>query len=388
LSKYIQVMYFRRQLLLAICFLLLPPLYAQEQVTLTFVGDIMGHGAQIKDAAYHEVHFPKYNPYKHCFQYVKRYLSKSDFTIGNLEVTLAGAPYSGYPTFSSPVSLLEACCDAGIDVFALANNHVLDRGSRGLVRTTKKLEARNVPYMGAYRDTATRDSLSGLVLAKGAMRVGLLNYTYGTNGIVAKHPIVVNRIDTVLIGRDIDLLREKNVDEIVVMLHWGNEYQLKPSKTQRRLASYLHRKGIRIIIGSHPHVVQPIDWNKKEQKLCVYSLGNFISNQRECPKDIGLIVHITLSKGGKGTVIEDVSYQTTYVHRYAQGDGYGFTVLPCSYIGKDTIAYYNSHFRSKANRDEMFIRNKLSSSKARYLQYADQFDDVIPEAIKLLPWTP
>ncbi|QZT38381.1 CapA family protein [Halosquirtibacter xylanolyticus] len=381
-------MCFGRHFLLILCFLFFQPAIAQDRVTLTFIGDIMGHGAQIEDAAYHERHFPDVNAYQHCFQYVKRSLSKSDFTIGNLEVTLAGAPYAGYPTFSSPASLLDASRDAGIDVFALANNHVLDRGSRGVVRTTRKLESRGIPYMGAYRDSASHDSLNGLVLQKGDFRIGVLNYTYGTNGITARPPIMINYIDTVQIKNDIDSIRKKQVDEVVVMLHWGNEYQLKPSRSQRRLTTFLHENGVRVVIGSHPHVVQPIDWNREKQELCVYSLGNFISNQRESPKDIGLIVHVTLMKNGEKTHVEDVSYQTTYVHRFKESNGYCFTVLPYSFIGKDSIAFYNSKLRSKASSDEKVIRELLGKSKARYLQYDDQFDDSIPCDIKPKVWVP
>lgn len=373
------------RLLLLVVVLSCPSLLiGQNRLSLTFIGDIMGHGAQIKDAQYREVLDSTNNPYSHCFKYVNRSLSDADFTVGNLEVTLGVKPYSGYPTFSSPVALLDACVAAGVDIFALANNHVLDRGSRGVKSTIAALEKRRLPYMGAYKDSVAREAKNGLIIEKNNIRVGLLNYTYGTNGIKVKAPTQVNYIDTTLIKEDIACLRVKNPDQIIVMLHWGCEYHLSPSIAQRRLKEFLYRNGISIIIGSHPHVVQPIEWDKQNKRLCVYSLGNFVSNQREAPKDIGLIAHVELKKDENGCVLDSVSYQTTYVHRYVQGDGYGFEVLPFSYIGQDSILHLDSMRSSKAKMDEAKIRRLLAKSKAYYHQYNDQFktsnmDSIVPK---------
>ncbi|QZE14883.1 CapA family protein [Halosquirtibacter laminarini] len=358
-------------------------LFGQKRVSMTFIGDIMGHGAQLEDADYKLHQDSLVNPYQHCFQYIKRSLSKSDFTIGNLEVTLAGEPYSGYPTFSSPTSLLEACRNAGIDLFALANNHVMDRGFRGVRRTISALEERNIPYMGAYIDSASRANKSYLVLEKEGIRIGVLNYTYGTNGIAVRPPIVVNKIDTTQIRQDVACLQQKGVDQIVTMFHWGYEYHLKPSVAQKKLTSFMHHLGVRVVIGSHPHVVQPINWNREKGELCVYSLGNFISNQRECPKDVGLIVNLEFVKDSISCRLDSVSYQTTYVHRYPQGEGYGFEVLPYHYVGGDSIAAFDKTFRKKASHDVHVIDSLLKKSDAYAHQYSDQFKDIIPKRIKM-----
>ena len=166
-------------------------LSSQERITLLFVGDLMQHRAQI-DAA--RTSDGKYD-YSPCFSLVKEEISRADIAIGNLEVTLGGKPYQGYPTFSAPDEYLQAIKDAGFDVLLTANNHCLDRGKTGLERTITQIESFSIPYAGTYRNAIERKQLYPLFIRKKGFCIAMLNYTYGTNGIKASAPNIVNYID-------------------------------------------------------------------------------------------------------------------------------------------------------------------------------------------------
>lgn len=263
---------------------------------LLFVGDLMQHQAQINAARTAKDGYD-YSP---CFEYVKEEIGKADFSIANLEVTLGGKPYRGYPAFSAPDEYLYAIRDAGFNVLVTANNHSLDRGRKGLERTIQLIDSLNIPYAGTYINAEEREKRYPLLLEKNGFRIAILNYTYGTNGIVVTPPNIVNYIDTTIISKDIEASKALNPDAIFACMHWGIEYQSLPDKTQKRLADWLIQKGVDHIIGCHPHVVQPIEvrqdsaTNKKH--LVVYSLGNFISNMSARHTDGGLMVEMKLTK--------------------------------------------------------------------------------------------
>ena len=174
-------------------------LSAQERITLLFVGDLMQHQAQI-DAARTPQGTYDYSP---CFSLVKEQIAQADIAIGNLEVTLGGRPYKGYPAFSAPDEYLKAIKDAGFDILLTANNHCLDRRKQGLERTLLMLDSLNIPHAGTYRDSAERRSSYPLIIEKKGFRIALLNYTYGTNGIPTTTPNIVNRIDKTVMQNDI-----------------------------------------------------------------------------------------------------------------------------------------------------------------------------------------
>lgn len=255
--------------------LLCLPLSAQDRITLLFAGDLMQHQAQI-DAARQGGGYD----YTDCFKHVKQEISKVDLAIGNLEVTLGGKPYSGYPAFSAPDEYLYAIKDAGFDVLLTANNHCLDRRKKGLERTILMLDSLEIPHAGTYINKEEREKGYPLLVERKGFRVALLNYTYGTNGIETTSPNVVNYIDKEQIKRDILDARRKFPDVIIACMHWGIEYRSLPERSERELADWLIAQGVDHVIGSHPHVLQPMEIKKDARTparhVVVYSLGNFI----------------------------------------------------------------------------------------------------------------
>ena len=271
-------------------------LSSQERITLLFVGDLMQHQAQI-DAAH--VSEGKYD-YSSCFSLIKEQISQADLAIGNLEVTLGGRPYRGYPMFSAPDEYLQAIKDAGFDILLTANNHCLDRGKKGMERTIQLLDSSGIRYAGTYKNLSERRQRYPLFINRNGFRIALLNYTYGTNGIKATSPNIVNYIDKNTILQDIQSAKARQPDAIIACMHWGNEYQSLPSREQRQLADWLLEQGVTHIIGSHPHVIQPMELRTDTltgtQHAIVYSLGNFISNMSNVNTDGGLVFTLELEK--------------------------------------------------------------------------------------------
>jgi poly-gamma-glutamate synthesis protein (capsule biosynthesis protein) len=294
-------------------------------VSLVFAGDIMGHSPQFS-AAYNPA--TKTYHYEACFEQVKNYISRADFAIANLEVTLAGPPYEGYPRFSSPDALADGLKYAGYDVLLTANNHVADRGRKGLERTLDILRNRKFLFAGSYYNQAQRDSLYPLMLEKSGLRIALLNSTYSTNGIAVTAPNIVNRIDTTQIRKDIQQAKERNADIIIMAIHWGAEYALQASENQRNLARWMAQNGIGLIIGSHPHVVQNAEiilTDDGREVPVYYSVGNSISNQRKPHTDGGIMVQVTLNPG-TGQIISH-SYLPVFVHKGKLHGQYQFHLI-------------------------------------------------------------
>lgn len=306
------------------CSLSLATLAQSARLKVVFAGDIMGHDSQIASAlATGEAGYD----YKPCFQYLRPYLQEADLVIGNLEVTFAGEPYKGYPAFSSPDELAAALKWAGFDILVNANNHALDRGRSGLERTLEVLHDREIVQTGTFRDPEARAAYYPLVVEKKGIRIALLNYTYGTNGISDRPPAIVNRIDRARMQEDLQKARTADPDFILVSIHWGSEYQLKESQEQRELAAFLFDHGAHAIIGSHPHVVQPIR-GQGAGDLVVYSMGNMISNQRTRYRDGGILVELTLSKDDRQII--DHGYLPVWVWKPGTKKGTGFTLVPAN----------------------------------------------------------
>lgn len=266
-----------------------------DTLRLLFVGDLMQHQGQI-DAA----RTARGYDYSACFAYVKEVISQADFAVANLEVTLGGKPYRGYPAFSAPDEYLTAIHDAGFNVLLTANNHCLDRGRKGLERTLRLIDSLHIPAAGTYTDIEDRRTRYPLLLEKKGFRIALLNYTYGTNGIPVPSPAVVNLIDTTVIAQDIEKARQLHPDVLLACMHWGVEYQSLPGKEQQKLAQWLFAKRVDHIIGAHPHVVQPIEVHTdsltRQKRLVAYSLGNFISNMSARRTDGGLMLQMEFVK--------------------------------------------------------------------------------------------
>lgn len=271
-----------------------------DTLRLVFAGDIMGHAPQITSA---KTATGAYD-YAPCFKYVKPFLDRADIAIGNLELTLPGkAPYTGYPMFRSPDALASGLKNAGFDLLVTANNHSNDAHGLGVTNTIETLRKEGFLQTGTFKNQRDRDALYPLMIYKNGFKIALLNYTYDTNGVPTEAPTIVNLIDKERIAADLAEARARKPHYIIVVMHWGLEYQLTENAVQREQAKFLIQNGADMIIGSHPHVVQPIrmeratlpDGSEKEV-LVVYSLGNFISNQQQPNTDGGILFQVDLLK--------------------------------------------------------------------------------------------
>jgi len=325
------------------------------RVSLLFAGDVMGHDSQIASAF--DANSKAYD-YTSCFAAIRPYVEAADISIANLEVTLAGPPYKGYPQFSSPDELAITLKESGFDVLVTANNHCVDRGKRGLERTIAMLDSFNIPHTGTFVDTVSRMNDSPLVVEKNGFKIALLNYTYGTNGIPVPKGSIVNHLDTAIMRSDIEKAKSMTPDVIIVFTHWGLEYQSLPTKNQKDLTEFCLALGVHMVIGAHPHVIQPMEWRKGSNQFVAYSLGNFVSGQRKRYTDGGAMAYVELQKiqfkpDSSITNIDSAGYYLQWVHRTP--DKYkDYYILPVYHTENDTV----SHLKDDA-------------SKALYKTFAD-----------------
>jgi poly-gamma-glutamate synthesis protein (capsule biosynthesis protein) len=232
--------------------------------------------------------------FRTSFAGIKSHFDRADIAIVNLETTIShNSRYSGYPCFASPAEYADALAWLGVDVALLANNHCCDKGARGVLSTIAKLDTLGIAHTGLFH--CAEDSLRNSILRfeRNGIKLSLLNYTYGTNGNPIPKGCAVNLIDTLKMANDI-AAASVGADCVVACVHWGYEYQRQPSRSQRQLAQLLHRNGVDIVVGSHPHVVQP--YAATESEITIFSLGNFVSNQRDRYTDGGLLAEIEIVK--------------------------------------------------------------------------------------------
>ena len=286
-----------------------------KTITIGAIGDILIHTPVYEDAKTKDGY-----DFERMFAPVKEMLGEPDFTIANQESIAGGSKLglSGYPAFNSPYEISDTLQDSGIDLVTLANNHSLDKGEKGILSSLSYYEKIGMPYVGMYKDQ--EDAKQERILTIEGMKVGFLSYTYGTNGIPIPDgkDYLVNYLEDQKIISDLKSIRGK-ADIVLINAHWGNEYERNPSDEQRRLAQLMADNGADIIIGHHPHVLQPIEWieHNDGETLVVYSLGNFLSGQVRDYKDIGGMVTIeieqTKSDAGTETTVLNPSFTPTYV---------------------------------------------------------------------------
>ena len=304
--------------------------FEDSTISLFFVGDLMGHQPMISAAKISDSN--KYE-YAHWFQYITPTIEKHDFAIANLEVALGGEPFTGYPQFSSPDSFAEGAKKSGFDFLITANNHSLDRGKKGLERTIDVLDQLKIEHTGTFKDEKSRsDNYPYIKLLKGK-KIAILNFTYGTNGLKVELPNIVNAIDTIQIKEDIKKAKALKSDFILVTIHWGSEYQRNYNDFQSNLAQWLCDEGADAIIGMHPHVVQPMEImhpknNKTKNIPIAYSLGNFVSNQRDQYKNGGIGVGLELKIKNNELRFDNWSYLPFWVR--LGGNPKGYYIIPVS----------------------------------------------------------
>jgi len=338
--------------------------------TLCFVGDLMCHSTQFNYAKVGADTFDFTGVYKE----VKQYLSSADLTVGNLETVIAGKNkgYSGYPYFNAPDDYVYALNDAGFDLLITANNHALDQGWEGVKRTIEVIDENKIHRTGTYLSQEDRDSLR--IFQINSIKIAILAYSENTNGLPFPKgkDFVINLIDEEVIKRDITKAREKGVDIVLVHLHYGPEYNREPSDYQKQIVQKIIELGADIIIGGHPHVVQPVDFfktnnTKLDSGFVAYSMGNFISNQRWRYSDAGVILNLEISKNimSDSIYISEVRYLPTWVFRGQTERGREYIILP-SHNSDDSTYYYltdqDKKLMKEAFSDTKEIINKYSTN--------------------------
>lgn len=320
---------------------------APQSAELLFVGDAMQHQAQL-DAAKAAGRGKGYD-YSGCFTLIAPEVTAADYAVCNLEVPLGGGPdYSGYPCFSAPDSYAQALMDAGFDMFLTANNHCLDRRDKAARRTIAALDSLGADHTGTFHDAADRSEKVPFIKDINGIKVGFLNYTYGTNGIPPCDGVEVSLIDKGKIKSEIKAARRAGAEILCVAIHWGVEYVLLPNINQKETARFLIDEGVDLIIGGHPHVIQPMEivHNEKEGKdvLLVYSLGNFISNMKTADTRGGALVRARIERNAEGKARFVKADYDTFLSAKPEGAHMNFFVVP-SWMPEKIPASQRGHWQ-------------------------------------------
>ncbi len=305
-------------------------------IRLAVIGDVMCHKAQLK-AAY-EKSCQCYR-FDNVFAYIKKYLSFPHLAIANLETTLPGNShlYGGYPLFGSPDALVRALRNAGVDLLSLANNHSLDTGRLGLVRTRQVSYRLGFYHLGTYSSHNEWNRQRVLLIRKKGFRLAFLNYSYGTNGIPIPRDVRVNILNKNNLAKDLRVAYSMKPDATIVLLHFGKEYNRFPSNLQKFYVNYAFHHGADIVLGTHSHVLQPFQIQKKKdiygrtrKRFVAYSLGNFISNQRWRYTSGGIILYFDLIKVRKEKQVRlgGIHYEPIWVYVEKKRNKKNYYVLP------------------------------------------------------------
>ncbi|MFX3673506.1 MAG: CapA family protein [Paenisporosarcina sp.] len=322
---------------------------------LVAIGDILLHRPVYKDAATPEGSYD----FSSMFTKVKPFLESADLAIANQETMIGGEELglSSYPMFNSPYEIGDALKDVGIDMVTIANNHTLDKGEKAIHNAINYWDSIGMPYTGAFSSEKDRAVIRTIV--KNDITFSFLAYSYGTNGMPVPEdkPYLINLIDLPLIQQDVEKAKRSS-DVVVVSMHWGNEYELTPNQTQIDLAKELSNMGIDIIIGHHPHVLQPMDWIERtdgSKTFVLYSLGNFLSAQEGLERSIGAIGGVEITKTvyqGKTEIrLSNPSFIPTYVYNSNKSN---FEVIPMYQLNETYLPGFQQHYENTQNHLKQF----------------------------------
>lgn len=318
-----------------------------EPITFTFtaLGDTLCHNTQYWDAYNKQTGIYDFS---YVYDDIRSYTEASDITISSLETTFAGEDrgYSNYPTFNTPDSLATALKGIGIDIISTAGNHALDYGYSGLCRSIDVLNNAGLSHLGTYKSAEEQEQI--LIKDVKGVKIAFINYTYGTNGIPVPSgkEYCVNLIDKELIKKQIAQAKEAKVDMIVACMHWGTEYRTTANSEQKELADFLFKNGVDVIIGNHPHVLEPmekrtvtLDDGTIKDCFVVYALGNFTADQREEITRDSAILNLTITKNSDGKIsIDKVNYVPIYMYKNKNISTKKFKILDI----EKTISEYES----------------------------------------------
>lgn len=379
------------------------PVKPVSSATVSVVGDILTH-LSVLDAA-HDTKTGAYE-FDPFFEYVTPYISKADYAVANLEVTLAGAErkYTGYPRFNAPDSIATSMKTAGFDMALTANNHCFDTGLTGLQRTLRIAANTGMNTLGTVYD---KGATKYIVKKINGISIGMVCYTFETgdkypdrpsiNGILTSVESVghinsfdYNQMDKFYaeMEQHIKGMRAEGAEATIVYIHWGNEYQLAPVNSQKNIAQKLCDMGIDVIVGGHPHVIQPMDLltsttDENHKTVCLYSTGNFLSNQRRNLMDLktgntedGIVFSVTFTKYSNGTVaLEDTNVLPTWINLHKVNGKNVYSILPLDQgvsdwktaFGLTDAEYTNA--KESYDRTMSLVEKGLNKSKA-YLKEA------------------
>lgn len=366
-------------------------------VNMLVAGDITAHIPQIQQAKIGEDEYD----FTSSFEIIAPYLEDADIAVGDLETSQAGPDlsfwgytgYTGYPLFNAPQELSKALAEAGFDAFTIANNHTLDRGYEGLMETLSHVRGLGVKTFGAYKSPEERNN--PLIIERDGLEIAFIGYTYGLNGIPVPegHEYCVNLApdfnDITPLIEDIETARANGADLVAVFPHWGEMYVSEPQPQRlREVASEMAEAGADLIMGSHPHTIQPIEWFFNEDEdgqeratLAVYSFGNFISNQHYPHNptpfvEYGLLLDVDLTKNMETgeAWISGVDYEITWVHR-----DWRHRILPLSDVFDESPQDYNLS-ETKVEELQTWYQNNVEvvekyghpEDKARALDIAEK----------------
>lgn len=311
-------------------------------LTLSAVGDDLLHNTvswdcQTADGGY---------DFTHLYAHIAPYVKGSDIAFVNQEVVLTGE-VKAYPNLAAPAEAADALKAAGFNVVNMATNHALDQGVDGLETAIKNVRARNFDAVLGVHDSA-QDADTPVIVEKQGVKIGFLSYTYDMNGYTLPDgkTYMIDVIDEAKMKSDLARIRPL-CDYLIVSMHWGTEYQHEPNDRQRALAALLCEGGADLIIGTHPHVLQPAEWLKSadgsHQTLCAWSLGNFISGQHKFDTMIGGLLQMSIRFGAD--------------HAFKSVDSWGVAATVTHFRSKGGYAVYALDDYTDALAGEHGIRN-------------------------------
>ena len=290
-----------------------------KKMSLVAVGDCLIHGAVYMDA---KTGTDTYD-FSDMISLVKPMIENYDLKYYDQETIIGGKNLgvSHYPRFNSPDEIGDNMVDLGFNLVSLANNHALDKDEAGILYSIEYWKGKNVITAGTYSSSEMRDDIK--VYEQNGIKYAFLAYTTSTNGlnVPAGKDYLINVYSDEQAKEDIDKIKDK-VDVIIVSMHWGDEYVLEPTESEKEIAQYLSSLGVNLIIGSHPHVIQPVGY--VNDTLVIYSLGNFLSGQRPMgiDKTIGLLVGMDIVVKDDKVTFENIEKSLLYTYSTTRDTNY------------------------------------------------------------------
>lgn len=286
----------------------------EKRISFVGVGDNLIHSGIFEDAQMEDGTYD----FKPIYQHVAADIKEADIAFINQETILGGDDwgFSGYPAFNTPSAMAGDLADLGFDLVNGASNHSLDIGTRGVLNSVETFsDYEEMIYTGVFNSQEQRDTIPTFV--RDGITFSLLAYTYGTNGVMPEYPYLVNYFDEETITRDIQRAKEIS-DVVLVSAHWGDEHALAPNQFQQTYAQLFADLEVDMVIGTHPHTIQPIEWITGEngnETLVVYSLGNFMAATKSDINLLGGMVSLEFVEAEPGEIsVENVTWDPLVIH--------------------------------------------------------------------------